>query len=129
VVSALHERGFETAILTGGFDVLAAEVAEALGIEHRVANEFVTDERGFLTGEARMHVDPLRKEIALERLCHERHIALERCLTVGDSEMDASFLRASGRGVLVGPAQTAQALGVPWVAELRELLDVVASRR
>jgi phosphoserine phosphatase len=104
---------------------LAAEVAARLGIEHCVANELVTDERGFLTGESRMHVDPLRKEIALERLCRERQVALERCVTIGDSEMDGSLLRASGLGVLLGDAETAEALGVPSVSALCELVELV----
>jgi phosphoserine phosphatase len=124
-LAALHERGIETAIMTGGIEVLAGEVAGQLGIERWVANELVTDERGFLTGETRMRVDPLRKEIALERLCRERSVALERCLTIGDSEMDGSFLRASGLGVLLGAAETAEALGVPSVSALSELVDLV----
>jgi phosphoserine phosphatase len=124
-LAALHERGIETAILTGGIDVLAAEVAERLAIDCWVANEFVTDERGFLTGESRLRVDPLRKEIALERLCRERHVALERCVTIGDSEMDGSFLRASGLGLLLGDANTAEALGVGSVSTLSEIADLV----
>lgn len=128
-LEALHERGIETAILSGGVELLAAEVAEELGIGGCVANEILTDERGFLTGESRMRVDPLRKEIALERLCRERKVALERCVTIGDSVMDESFLRASGLGVLIGDAETAEALGVPSVSALRELVDLVDAMR
>ena len=125
----LHGWGIETAILTGGIEVLAAEVAAQLGIELWVANELNTDERGFLTGESRMRVDPLRKEIALERLCRERHVALERCATIGDSEMDGSFLRASGLGVLMGDSETAEALTVPSVSALSELVGLIERRR
>jgi len=125
LLTSLHERGIETAILTGGIDVLAAEVAAQLGIEHWVANELVIDERGFLTGESRMRVDPLRKEIPLADLCRERNVALERCITIGDSEMDGSFLRASGLGVLLGDAETAASLGVQSLSTLSELIELV----
>lgn len=125
LLAALRARGIATAILTGGIDVLAAEIADQLGIDGWVANELVTDEHGFLTGEARMRVDPLRKEIALEHLCRTRRVALERCVTIGDSEMDESFLRAAGLGVLLGDAATGESLGVPWVSQLSELVGLL----
>jgi phosphoserine phosphatase len=125
IIPALRERGLELAILTGGIHVLAEEVAESLGIDHVVANELLTDDAGFLTGEARMRVDPLRKEHALAQLCRSVDVPPRACLTVGDSEMDASFLRASGMGILVGDAAQGDALGVASVPELSALLDVV----
>jgi phosphoserine phosphatase len=125
IVSALRERGLELAILTGGIQVLAEEVASTLAVAHLLANELVTDERGFLTGEARMQVDPLRKEIALAKLCRAVGVAPQACVTVGDSEMDASFLRAGGLGVLLGDAEQGAAMGVASVPELPMLLDVV----
>jgi phosphoserine phosphatase len=129
LLETLHEWGIETAILSGGIDVLASQVAAQLGIEQCVANELITDERGFLTGESRMRVDPLRKEIALAQLCRERNVALERCVTIGDSEMDGSFLRASGLGVLLGDAETAEALGVQSMSALSQLVELIASQR
>jgi phosphoserine phosphatase len=125
VVAALREHVLALSILSGGIDVLAQEVAATLGIDHVLVNELVTDERGFLTGEARMHVDPLRKERALEELCRAVGVAPEACVTVGDSEMDGSFLRAGGLGVLLGEAAQGEALGVPSVSELQGLLDLV----
>jgi phosphoserine phosphatase len=124
-VAALRAAGFELAILSGGVHVLAEEVAERLGIPEPWANELVTDEAGFLTGEARLRVDPLRKERALARLCEQRGVAPEACVTVGDSELDRSFLQAGGLGVLVGDEALAAALGavaVPGLAALPELV-------
>ena len=94
VVAALRERGLEVAILTGAVSVLAEEVASHLGIRELLANQLVTDAGGFLTGEARMHVDPLRKELALAQLCRAVQTTPEACVTVGDSELDRSFLHA-----------------------------------
>jgi HAD superfamily PSPase-like hydrolase len=68
VVQALRDRGLELAILSGGISVLADEVAAQLGIADPLANELVTDARGYLTGEGLLRVDPLRKEIALREL-------------------------------------------------------------
>ena len=128
VVEALRERGFELAILTGAVRVFAEEVAAHLGIRRLLANELVTDEGGFLTGEARMHVDPLRKELALERICQASGTTPQACITVGDSELDRSFLHAGGLGVLVGDARRGEALGVPSVPELAGLLALVDAR-
>lgn len=129
VVSALRERGLELAILTAGVSVLAEEVASHLGIRELLANELVTDERGILTGEARMHVDPLRKELALARICRALGTTPRACVTVGDSELDRSFLHAGGLGILVGDARRGEALGVPSVPALSGLLDLVDGRR
>ncbi len=129
VVAGLRERGLELAILTGGVSVLAEDVAAHLGISELVANELMTDDRGFLTGEARMHVDPLRKELALARMCRSLGATPEECVTVGDSELDRSFLHAGGLGVLVGDAERGEALGVPSVPALSGLLALVDVRR
>jgi phosphoserine phosphatase len=128
VIAALRERGLELAILTGGVSVLAEEVASRLGIGELLANELVTDERGFLTGEARLHVDPLRKELALARMCWALGTPREACVTVGDSDWDRSFLHAGGLGILVGDARRGEALGVPSVTELGGLLALVDAR-
>jgi len=128
VVEALRERGFELAILTGAVRVFAEEVAAHLGIRRLLANELVTDEGGFLTGEARMHVDPLRKELALARMCRDLGTTPQACITVGDSELDRSFLHAGGLGILVGDARRGEALGVPSVPELAGLLALVDAR-
>jgi phosphoserine phosphatase len=128
VIATLRERGLELAILTGAVSVLAAEVAAQLGIGELLANELVTDERGFLTGEARMHVDPLRKELALARMCRTLGTPPEACVTVGDSDLDRSFLHAGGLGILVGDARRGEALGVPSVTELGGLLALVDGR-
>lgn len=128
VIEALRERGLELAILTGAVSVFAEEVAGYLGIRRLLANELVTDERGFLTGEARMHVDPLRKDLALARMCQALGTTPQACVTVGDSDLDRSFLHAGGLGVLVGDARRGEALGVPSVLELSELLALVDGR-
>ena len=125
VVAASRQRGLVVAILSGGVDVLAEEVAKALEIDHVLVNEMVTDHRGFVTGDVRMRVDPLRKELALEELCRTVAIDPKACLALGDSEMDASLLRAAGLGVLLGDAAQGEALGLHAVSELGELLDLM----
>lgn len=125
LVSALRDRGLEIAILTAGVGVLAERVAAHLGVRELLANELVTDARGFLTGEARMNVDPLRKERALARICASLGTPPQRCVTVGDSELDRSFLHAGGLGILVGDPGLGEALGVPSVPELDGILALV----
>lgn len=49
-IEEIKNRGYETAIISGGIDVLAEKVAKDLNISHVYANGLETDEEGFLTG-------------------------------------------------------------------------------
>jgi phosphoserine phosphatase len=102
VVNEAHLRGYQTAIVTGGLDILAGAVAKELGIPHVLANGLEVDERGYLTGEGILVVEPSRKDESLDRLAKELNLKVEECVAVGDSKFDARFLSAAGLGVAVG---------------------------
>jgi phosphoserine phosphatase len=102
VLGEIHARGYRTAIITGGIDVLAEEVARDLGIRHVMANGLEVDERGRLTGEGIFRVEPNRKDDVLERFAAKLRIGLEECVAVGDSKYDVKFLERAGLGVAIG---------------------------
>ncbi|MEM3421110.1 MAG: haloacid dehalogenase-like hydrolase, partial [Candidatus Hadarchaeum sp.] len=62
VVGEIVRRGFQTAIITGGLDVLAGNVARDLGIPHIIANGLEVDKSGYLTGEGILRVEPRHKD-------------------------------------------------------------------
>ncbi len=102
VAGEVGRRGYQMAIVTGGLDILADEVARDLGIGHVVANGLAADERGRLTGEGVMRVEPTRKDGILVQLSAGLGIAPEECVAVGDSRHDAKFLQRAGLGIAVG---------------------------
>lgn len=114
VLREIHARGYRTAIVTGGIDVLAEEVARELRIQHVMANGLEVDKRGRLTGEGIFRVEPNRKDEVLERFAAGLGIEMEECVAVGDSKYDVMFLKRAGLGVAVG--------GSP---ELTRVADVV----
>ena len=102
VVGEIHQRGYQTAIITGGLDLLAEEVARRLGIRNVFANGLAVDEHGRLTGEGIFRVEPRFKHEVLVGLVNELGINLQQCVAVGDSKYDVNFLKHAGLGVAIG---------------------------
>ena len=99
VLKELKKLKVNTAIISGGIDILANNVARRLGIKHVVANGLEIDEEGFLTGEGIKRVDPFRKHEALINLASKVGVKKENIMAVGDSRYDKSFLKYAGVGV------------------------------
>lgn len=114
VVEEVHIRGYQTAIITGGLDILADEVARELGIPHILANGLAVDERGRLSGEGIFRVEPGKKDEVLEALAEKLGVTLGECVAVGDSKYDVRFLKCAGLGVAIGDA--------PALAEVADVL-------
>jgi len=102
VVNEIHRRGYQTAIVTGGLDLLADDVAKELGITHLFANGLEADESGRLTGEGVLVVEPSQKDSNLVQLANRLNLELEECVAVGDGKYDANFLKLAGLGVAIG---------------------------
>lgn len=102
VVKEIRLKGHSIAIVTGGLDLLANEVARDLGVRHVLANGLAADERGRLTGEGIIKVNPTRKDVNLMQLARLLGISPEECVAVGDSPHDVKFLGFAGLGVAVG---------------------------
>lgn len=97
--AGLHAAGVATALVTGGFDVFADEVARRLGIGRVFANRLEI-EGGRLTGRA---LPPIygkdAKRDALLALCAEQGIEPRQTVAVGDGANDLAMLAAAGLGV------------------------------
>lgn len=102
VVEEIRKKGYFISIITAGIDLLARRVGEKLGIAHVVANGLAVDDRGYLTGEGILRVDPSLKHEILEKIARELNLTLAECVAVGDSKYDTSFLKNAGLGVAVG---------------------------
>ncbi len=100
----LHAAGVETAIVSGGIDLLAERVGRELGIPHVLANGFRTDARGRLTGEPVVRVPIRRKGEVLRALRERLGVPAEATAAVGNSDIDAAMFAESGRSVAFCPA-------------------------
>jgi phosphoserine phosphatase len=126
-VAALRHIGFTPAIMTGGFDFLAARAAEKLNIDHVFANRLI-EECGRVAGLAEPILTPLAKAEHLERLADELNTPLRRCVAVGDGANDISMLRAAGLGIAFdAPHRVREAAdAVAEGKDLRAILPIVA---
>jgi phosphoserine phosphatase len=102
-VAELKRRGVRTAIVSGGIDILAQQVADVTGIDCHVANGLEADETGRLTGEGILRVDIKDKSKCAAAIMEREGITREECLAVGDGPTDISMFRAAGKCIAFNP--------------------------
>ena len=124
LVAECHSRGWEVALVSGGFAEVVEPLAESLGIRLVRANHLeVTD--GRLTGRTRGPVvDAAAKEVALRDFATDLGIPMSRTIAVGDGANDLKMLDAAAIGVAFCAKPTVAARAAHKVSE-RDLRDVL----
>jgi phosphoserine phosphatase len=131
LVATLRAQGAYTALVSGGFTLFTAPIAEKLGFDTSDANALDV-EGGRLTGRI---LEPVHGEAAkrdaLLRLCAELGLAASETLAVGDGANDMAMLGEAGLGVAfrAKPAVAAAALARIDHADLTALLYAQGYRR
>ena len=99
LISNLHELGYTTVILSGGFNYFGRYLQQRLGIDHVHANELeIVD--GKVTGRVSGQVvDGVRKAELLEQIAEQEGIRLEQTIAVGDGANDLPMLAKAGLGI------------------------------
>lgn len=99
VVKALHQKGWEIAIVSGGFTYFASHLQKKLKLSTIVANELDIS-HGKLTGKVKGQiVDAKVKAKTLQSLACELNIPIEQTVAIGDGANDLMMLRIAGIGV------------------------------
>ena len=98
-VSALHEKGIRTAIISGGIDVLAERVASLTGIDCAIANGLETDGNGMLTGEGILRVRIRDKSECARRIMDMFDAERSECVAIGDSQSDIPLFESAGMSI------------------------------
>ena len=99
LIRTMRARGAQTALVTGGFDIFAAPVAQQLGFHDVFANRLRSAD-GVLTGEvAEPILGPEAKEERLHALCAEHRFEPSQVIAVGDGANDRAMIEAAGLGV------------------------------
>jgi phosphoserine phosphatase len=114
----VKNRGYKTAMVSGGFTISADKVGKALGIDFVVSNELLVED-GCLTGKV---VGPITqndsKAEVFEELSRLNGLRPERCVVVGDGANDACVFEKAGFAIAFNPKPI-----------LREYADVVITKK
>ncbi len=101
-ISELKDRGMEVAILSGGIDLLAADIAERVNIDYVLTNELEV-ENGLLTGRVRVRVGWGEKVEEIKEILRHFGTSFERTVFVGDGRNDVSVFKKVGLAIAFRP--------------------------
>jgi phosphoserine phosphatase len=102
-IHELRRRGFRTAIVSAGIDLLADLVIDKFPFDAHLANGFETDYRGMLTGEGILNVKLMDKGEAVRRVAEKLGASKEDTVSVGNSRYDVSMFSESRLGIAFCP--------------------------
>lgn len=111
LVQTMRAHGAYTALVSGGFDVFTAPIAEKLGFHENRANRLL-EQHGRLTGEV---AEPIlgrgAKATALLEIAGRLNTTPDDAIAVGDGANDLDMIRLAGTGVALHakPAVAAEA--------------------
>lgn len=122
-VSSLKENGFEVAIISGSFDIIADTIKGKLDVDNIFTNSLV-EEDGILTGEVTGPLVSGSKLDVLSKLIEEKGYTLDECVAVGDGANDISMIESAGYGIAFN-AKPALKENADIIVETRDLTDVL----
>ncbi|MDO5842410.1 MAG: phosphoserine phosphatase SerB [Methanobrevibacter ruminantium] len=122
-VSTLKENGFEVAIISGSFDIIADTIKGKLDVDNIFTNSLV-EEDGVLTGEVTGPLVSGSKLDVLSRLIEEKGYTLDECVAVGDGANDISMIESAKYGIAFN-AKPALKENADIIVETRDLTDVL----
>lgn len=124
-VAALRAEGIEMAIVSGGVDVMAENVAHRLGIAHVAANGFEYDAEGHMTGEGVVKTPLNDKGRPILGFAAQVGVPLERVLAVGNSLPDVGMFEVAGRSIAFHPEDDYTRQHATWIVEDGPLDQIV----
>ena len=110
-LKVLHNLGWKTAVLSGGFTPLAFWVQEELGMDYAFANQLAVED-GKLTGElvpGAPIIHANEKRDSLHRIADLNKIPLSNTIAVGDGSNDLLMIEAAGMGIAYNAKPKVQA--------------------
>ena len=122
-VSTLKENGFDVAIISGSFDIIADTIKEKLDVDNIFTNSLV-EENGVLTGEVTGPLVSGSKLDVLSKFIEEAGYSLDECVAIGDGANDISMIESAGYGIAFN-AKPALKENADIIVETRDLTDVL----
>lgn len=99
LVKTMTAHGAKTALVTGGFDMFAAPVAERVGFHDVFANRLRSTDFLFTGQVAQPILGQNAKAERLAALCQEQGVKAHDVIAVGDGANDRAMISAAGLGV------------------------------
>jgi len=103
-VKGLHAKGYRTAIVSAGIDLLAERISRECGIDLHLANGLDKLPSGQLTGEGILNVRLMDKGEAVVKAAHSLGIRLEDTASVGNSRYDVTMFERTGTSIAFHPS-------------------------
>ena len=122
-VSTLKENGFDVAIISGSFDIIANTIKDKLNVDNVFTNSLV-EENGVLTGEVTGPLVSGSKLDVLSKYIEEAGYSLDECVAVGDGANDISMIESAGYGIAFNAKPTLKE-NADIIVETRDLTDVL----
>lgn len=122
-ISTLKENGFDVAIISGSFDIIADTIKEKLNVDNVFTNSLV-EENGILTGEVTGPLVSGSKLDVLSEFIDEAGYSLDECVAVGDGANDISMIESAKYGIAFN-AKPALKENADIIVETRDLTDVL----
>lgn len=99
VINELKKKGFITALVSAGIDILANRINNELGLDYVFANKLETDKMGNLTGTGQCNVELLKKDLVVKNLSKQLNIPLAKFVAIGDSKYDIPMFKVVGLSI------------------------------
>jgi len=103
VLLELKKRGYITALVSAGLDILANKINRNLNFDYIFANGLDIDKDGNLSGTGKCRVELLRKDKVLISLSKILNIPLSQFVAIGDSKYDIAMLNIVGLAIAFNP--------------------------
>jgi phosphoserine phosphatase len=101
-IDALRNNGIHTAILSGGLDLMANDIARRVGIEYVLTNKLL-HQNGKLTGDVDVLVGWGEKVEEIKNITDHFGIPLDCTAFVGDGKNDVSVFSVVGLSIAFNP--------------------------
>ncbi|UCE09178.1 MAG: HAD family phosphatase [Candidatus Thorarchaeota archaeon] len=101
-VETLKEQGLKVAILSGGVDLMANDIASRLGIDYVVTNRLLHS-NGLLTGKVEVLFGWGEKPTMIRRVTEHFGVSLDETVYVGDGLNDVSVFSEVGLSIAFMP--------------------------
>jgi len=99
----INKRGYVTALVSAGLDILANKINRDLNFDYIFANGLGIDKDGNLLGTGKCQVELLRKDKVLISLSKMLNIPLSQFVAIGDSKYDIAMLNIVGLAIAFNP--------------------------